>query len=72
MTKLPENKTKTAKRVRVMLNNGEVWHTWYMVTEDGTLIIDPQGYGQHKAGTWRYILERETKTITYEEYDGEA
>lgn len=72
MTSLPENKTKNAKRVRVMLDSGAWYATWYMVTDDGTLWIDYNGYGQHKAGTWRYILEREVKTTTWEEYDGQA
>ena len=69
MSNLPENKTKTAERVRVMVNTGGWYATWYMVTDDGTLIIDPQGYGQYPKGTWRYFIERETKTLTYEEFE---
>lgn len=68
MSNLPENKTKTAERVRVLVNTGGWYATWYMVTDDGTLIIDEQGHGQFPKGTWRYFIERETKTLTYEEF----
>lgn len=68
MSNLPANVTKTASRKRIIINaSGEMWTTWYKVFADGTLWIDPQGHGQYKAGTWRYIIERETKTITYSE-----
>ena len=67
MSNLPENKTTTARRVRALVNTGGWYASWYMVTDDGTLIVDPQGYGQFKAGTWRFIVEREVKTISYEE-----
>ena len=70
MSNLPANKTTTATRKRIIINaNGNVWHTWYCITDDGTLIIDPQGHGQYKTGEWRYIIEREVKTITYEEVE---
>ena len=71
MRELPENKTTNAKRIRVLVNTGGWYAKWYMVTDDGTLWVDEQGYGQFPKGTWRYILERETKTITYEEYTPE-
>jgi hypothetical protein len=68
MTQLPEGKSKTAERVRIIINRtGDVWTTWYKVYDDGTLWIDYNGYGQYKKGEWRYIIEREVKTITYEE-----
>ena len=67
MSNLPANKTTTATRKRVLVNTGGWYASWYMVTDDGTLVIDPQGYGQYKAGEWRYIIETETKTITYSE-----
>lgn len=67
MSNLPASKSTSNIRKRVLANNGAWWGTWYMVTDDGTLIIDPQGRTQYKAGEWRYIVEREVKTITYEE-----
>jgi hypothetical protein len=65
--KLPEGKSKTATRKRAMTNDGTVWTTWHCVTDDGILVIDRQWHGQYKKGEWRFILEKETKVITYEE-----
>jgi hypothetical protein len=68
MSNLPQGTTKTFTRKRVIINKtGVVWNTWWTVTSDGTLIIDPNYHSQCKAGEWRYIIEREVKTITYEE-----
>jgi hypothetical protein len=68
--KLPEGKSKTATRKRIIINhNGDVWTTWHCITDDGTLVIDPQWHGQYKKGEWRFIIEREVKTITYEEVE---
>lgn len=67
MSNLPQSKNTTAKRQRVLLNNGQWYATWYMVGENGTLYLDEQGHAQYKAGEWRYIWEHETKSITYSE-----
>jgi hypothetical protein len=68
MSKLPEGITKTFTRKRAIINaTGVVWNTWWAITNDGTLVIDPNYHSQYKAGEWRFIIEREVKTITYEE-----
>jgi hypothetical protein len=68
MSNLPESKSKTLTRKRVIINKtGLVWNTWWTITKDGTLVIDPNYHSQYKAGEWRFIIEREVKTITYEE-----
>ena len=67
MSNLPQEKNTTAKRQRVLLNNGQWYATWYKVLSDGTLVLDEQYHSTYKKGEWRYIWENETKSITYSE-----
>ena len=67
MSNLPSSHNKTLSRRRAITNNGTMWTTWWAVTPDGTLVIDPNYHTQYKAGEWRYIVETETRTFTYSE-----
>lgn len=67
MSKLPQSSTKTYTRKRILSDNGAFWGTWWTITPEGDAIIDPNYHMQLKRGSWRFIIEREVKTITYEE-----
>ena len=68
MSDIPKGYTKTFIRKRVfVIATGDAWHTWKAILKDGTLVIDPNYHCQYKAGEWRFIIERETRTVTYEE-----
>ena len=71
--KLPINKYNSTVRRRIIINRtGDMWKSWYKVTDNGTLWLDEQGYGQYPQGEWRYIIECEVKKITYEECNDQA
>jgi hypothetical protein len=68
MSDIPKGYTKTFARKRVIINaTGNVWGTWHRILDDGTLVIDRDYRTQYAAGEWRFIIERETRTVTYEE-----
>ena len=67
MSKLPNGTTKTLTRTRAITNDGRVIHSWWDIDKDGTLIVDINHHSQYKKGTYRLFIEREVKTITYEE-----
>jgi hypothetical protein len=65
MSNLPAPSTKTSTLKRVMTNDGTVYVTWYKVTDDGILVLDPQWHAQYRAGEWQYVYEKKTTTIEY-------
>ena len=69
MSNLPNGTTKTLTRTRAITNDGRVIHSWWSIDSNDTLVVDINGHSQYKKGTYRLFIEREVKTITYEEIE---
>lgn len=66
MTALPATITKTLPRRRVqILRTGDIYKQWGEWDKEGTIYVDAHGHAQYKAGEYRFIIEIETRTITY-------